>query len=275
MTVLKWLLLALLLGYCGLCLVLLLTQRSLMYLPDRTRTLPEAAGLPQAMKIVLTPADGEKVLAWHVPPRPNKPVVLYFHGNGGALAHRVDRFRTLIEDGTGLVALSYRGYGGSAGTPSENGLLQDAAAAYSFAAEHYPPDRIVAWGESLGSAVAIGLAAEKPVAAMVLEAPFTSAVNIAAEVYPYIPVRLLMWDQFRSEERISRVRAPLLILHGERDRTIPIAHGERLFARANEPKRMVRFREGGHNGLDAHGALRAVQQFLAAVMDRPEPEANR
>ena len=275
MTVLKWLLLALLLGYCGLCLVLLLTQRSLMYLPDRTRTLPEAAGLPQAMEIVLTPADGEKVLAWHVPPRPNKPVVLYFHGNGGALAHRVDRFRTLIEDGIGLVALSYRGYGGSAGTPSQNGLLQDAAAAYSFAAEHYPPDRIVAWGESLGSAVAIGLAAEKPVAAMVLEAPFTSAVNIAAEVYPYIPVRLLMWDQFRSEERISRVRAPVLILHGERDRTIPIAHGERLFARANEPKRMVRFREGGHNGLDAHGALRAVQQFLAAVLDRPEPEANR
>jgi fermentation-respiration switch protein FrsA (DUF1100 family) len=275
MTVLKWLLLALLLGYCGLCLVLLLTQRSLMYLPDRTRTLPEAAGLPQAMEIVLTPADGEKVLAWHVPPRPNKPVVLYFHGNGGALAHRVDRFRTLIEDGIGLVALSYRGYGGSAGTPSENGLLQDAAAAYSFAAEHYPPDRIVAWGESLGSAVAIGLAAEKPVAAMVLEAPFTSAVNIAAEVYPYIPVRLLMWDQFRSEERISRVRAPLLILHGERDRTIPIAHGERLFARANEPKRMVRFPDGGHNGLDAHGALRSVQQFLAAVLDRSQPDADR
>jgi fermentation-respiration switch protein FrsA (DUF1100 family) len=272
---LKWLLAALLLGYCGLCLLLLLTQRSLMYLPDRTRTLPQAAGLPQATEIVLTPADGEKVLAWHVPPRAEKPVVLYFHGNGGALTHRVDRFRTLTEDGTGLVALSYRGYGGSAGTPSENGLLQDAAAAYSFAAEHYSADRVVAWGESLGSAVAIGLGAEKPVAALVLEAPFTSAVNIAAEVYPYIPVRLLMWDQFRSDERIGRVRAPMLILHGERDRTIPIAHGERLFSRANEPKRMVRFPDGGHNGLDAHGALRTVQQFLAAVLDRPPPDADR
>jgi fermentation-respiration switch protein FrsA (DUF1100 family) len=275
MIALKWLLAALLLGYCGLCLLLVLTQRSLMYLPDRTRTLPQAAGLPQATEIVLTAADGEKVLAWHVPPRAEKPIVLYFHGNGGALTHRVDRFRALSEDGTGLLALSYRGYGGSTGTPSENGLLQDAAAAYLFAAGHYPKERIVAWGESLGSAVAIGLAAEKPVAALVLEAPFTSAVNIAAEVYPYIPVRLLMWDQFRSDERIGRVRAPVLILHGERDQTIPIAHGEQLFSRANEPKRMVRFPDGGHNGLDAHGALRSVQQFLAAVLDPPQPDADR
>lgn len=264
MVTLKWLLIVLLFGYGGLCFMLVLTQRSLMYFPERLRISPEAAGLPQAEEITLDTADGEKVLAWHAAPRDGTPVVLYFHGNGGAVQHRADRFRALTRDGTGLLALSYRGYGGSSGKPSEAGLLQDAAAAYAFAAARYPAERIVAWGESLGAAVAVALAADKPVAALVLEAPFTSAADIAAALYPYIPVRLLMWDQFRSDQRIAAVKAPVLILHGERDRTVPIASGERLYAGANEPKRMVRFPEGGHNGLDQHGALQAVQQFLAA-----------
>jgi fermentation-respiration switch protein FrsA (DUF1100 family) len=268
MATLKWLLVVLIFGYGGLCFMLVLTQRSLMYFPERARIAPEAAGLPQAEEIVLDTGDGEKVLAWHVHPRAEKPVVLYFHGNGGALHNRADRFRALTRDGTGLLALSYRGYGGSTGKPSETGLLADAAAAYAFAAARYPAERIAAWGESLGAGVAVALAAEKPVAALILEAPFTSAVDIAASVYPYIPVRLLMWDQFRSDQRIAAVKAPLLILHGERDQTVPIRYAERLYSLANEPKRMVRFPEGGHNGLDQHGALKAVQQFLAAPAEQ-------
>jgi fermentation-respiration switch protein FrsA (DUF1100 family) len=268
MATLKWLLVVLIFGYAGLCFMLVLTQRSLMYFPERARTAPETAGLPQAEEIVLDTRDGEKVLAWHVPPRAEKPVVLYFHGNGGALHFRADRFRALTADGTGLLALSYRGYGGSTGKPSEAGLLQDAAACYDFAAARYPAERLVAWGESLGAGVAVALAADKPVAALILEAPFTSAVDIAASVYPYIPVRLLMWDQFRSDRRIAAVKAPILFLHGERDQTVPIRYAERLYALANEPKRMVRFPEGGHNGLDQHGALKAVQQFLAAPAEQ-------
>jgi fermentation-respiration switch protein FrsA (DUF1100 family) len=270
MAILKWLLVVLVFGYAGLCLTLVLTQRSLMYFPERARTAPAAAGLPQAEEVVLDTPDGEKLIAWHVPPRDDKPLVLYFHGNGGALRLRTDRFRTLAADGIGLLALSYRGYGGSTGSPSEAGLLQDAAAAYGFAAQRYPPERIVLWGESLGSAVAVALAAERKTAALILQAPFTAAVDIAASVYPYIPVRLLMWDQFRSDERIGAVRAPLLILHGERDVTVPIAQGERLYARAHEPKRMIRFPGAGHNGLDEHGAVDAVLQFLAALGE-PKP----
>jgi hypothetical protein len=254
--------------YCALVALLYVAQRAMMYFPDSTRTPPAEAGLPQAEEVVLDTADGERVIAWHVPPRGDKPVLLYFHGNGGALAYRVGRFRALIADGTGLLALSYRGYAGSTGRPAEAGLMADAQAAYAFAAARYPPARIVLFGESLGTGVAVALAAEKPVGRVVLEAPFTSAVDIGASVYWFVPVRFLMKDQFRSDERIGRVTAPLLVLHGERDNVVPIRFGERLFALANEPKRMVRYPQGGHEGLDAHGLIAEVRRFLA----EPTPE---
>src|SRR5438876_2969222 len=158
MSTLKWFTLYAILGYGALLALLYLTQRAIQYFPERLRTAPAAAGLPQAQEVVLDTADGEHVIAWHVPPRGNKPVVLYFHGNGGALRYRVDRFRALTADGTGLVALSYRGYGGSTGLPSEAGLIADAAAAYGFARSRYAAERIVLWGESLGSGVAVALA---------------------------------------------------------------------------------------------------------------------
>ena len=152
-------------------------------------------------------------------PRDGKPVILYFHGNGGALHYRVERFRKLITDGIGLVALEYRGYGGLGGSPSEQGLIADAEAAYAYAAAHYPVQQIVFWGESLGTGVAVALAAEKPVGRVILEAPFTSAAAVGARHYWYLPVRLLMKDQFHSDERIGKVTAPLLILHGVHDQT--------------------------------------------------------
>jgi len=200
-----------------------------------------------------------------VPPRDDKPLVLYFHGNGGSLRYRVARFNALTADGTGLLALSYRGYGGSSGSPTEDGLLADAAAAYAFAAARTPAERLVLWGESLGSGVAIALAAEQKVARMVLEAPFSSAVDIGARAYWFLPVRLLMKDQFRSDLRVPRVKVPILILHGSQDGVVPISFGERLFALANEPKRMVRINGGGHNNLDAFGAVGLAREFLLGV----------
>ena len=179
MTVLKWLL-AVALVYGGFVAVMYAAQRSLMYFPNRTRTPPAAAGLPQAEEVVLHTADGENVIVWHVPPEEGRSVILYFHGNGGALNLRADRFRRLVSDGTGLVALSYRGYGGSSGSPSEAGILRDAEAAYAFAVVRYRPERVAVWGESLGTAVAIALAAEHPVGRVILESPFTSAADIGA-----------------------------------------------------------------------------------------------
>jgi uncharacterized protein len=125
----------------------------------------------------------------------------------------------------------------------------------------------VVWGESLGSGVAVAIAAEKPVARVILEAPFTSASAVASIRYWYMPVRLLMKDQFRSDERISKVTAPLLILHGFRDRTVPYAMGEQLFDLAKQPKHIVKFLDGEHEDLDANGALNAVARFLAGDLD--------
>jgi fermentation-respiration switch protein FrsA (DUF1100 family) len=125
----------------------------------------------------------------------------------------------------------------------------------------------VLWGESLGTGVAVALAAERPVGRLLLEAPFTSAVEIGAAAYPFLPVRLLMRDPFRSDERIARVTVPVLIMHGERDAVVPIAYGEKLFALIRAPKRFIRIANAGHNDKDAHGAPAIVRRFLAEGID--------
>lgn len=265
MTVLKWLLVLAVVAYAGVLMLMYVFQRKLMYFPDSARTPPSAAGLPQAEEVRLPTPDAETLVAWHVPPRGDQPVVIYFHGNGGALQLRAGRFRALTADGTGLVALSYRGYGGSSGSPSEAGLITDALAAYDFAAARYPSGRLVPWGESLGTAVAVALAAERPVGGVILESPFTSAADVGAAAYPFAPVRWLIKDAFRSDRRIARLHAPLLVLHGRRDPVVPIRFGERLFALAGEPKRFVRFPEGGHDDLDLYGAMDVVREFLAGI----------
>jgi fermentation-respiration switch protein FrsA (DUF1100 family) len=264
MTVLKWLVALAAIGYVGGLAALLLLQRSFLFpIPQTARTAPGAAGFPQAEEHVLATLDGEKVIVWHVPAKPGHPVVLYFHGNGDFLAGFFGRFRDVIADGTGIVALSYRGYAGSTGRPSEQGLLCDAAAAYAFTSARYAADRIVLWGFSLGSGVAVALAAEQPVARLILEAPYSSIADVAASAFPIFPVRLVMRDPFRSDQRIARVKVPLLIMHGARDATIPIHFGERLYALAHEPKQFVRFPEGGHNDLDSYGATKTARQFMA------------
>jgi len=189
--------------------------------------------------------------------------VLYLHGNGASLRWRLDRFRALTADGTGLVGLSYRGYGGSSGTPTEAGLIKDAEAAYAFTAARYAPARIVLWGESLGSGVAVALAAEKPVGHVVLQSPFTSAAEVGAQRYWFAPVRLLMKDQFRSDLRIGKVTAPVLVLHGDRDTVVPFALGERLYGLIKAPKRFVGFPGAGHNDLGIVGRLNFADEFVA------------
>jgi fermentation-respiration switch protein FrsA (DUF1100 family) len=264
MTILKWLLALVLMGYfCDI--VALFLQRSLIFpIPPVGRTGPANAGFPEAEEHILTTGDGEKVIIWYVPAKPGHPVVLFFHGNGEVLAGRVSRFRGITADGTGLVALSYRGYAGSTGKPSEQGLLNDAAAAYAFTAARYKPEQIVAWGFSLGTGVAVALAADHPVGKLILEAPYTSIADVAAPMFRLVPVHRLLRDQFHSDERIARVTASLLIMHGEKDPTILIRFAERLFALAREPKQFVRFPEGGHDNLDDYGAIETFRHFINA-----------
>src|SRR5947209_4841833 len=144
MTVLKWLVGLALVAWCGGIALLYFAQRSILFpIPETRRTSPQADGLPQGEEHLRQRSDGERLVAWHVAPRAGKPVVIFFHGNGDILAWRAPWFATLIADGTGLVAVSFRGYAGSSGSPSEAGLLNDAEAAYAFAALRYAPQRIV------------------------------------------------------------------------------------------------------------------------------------
>jgi uncharacterized protein len=265
MTILKWLLIIVAIGYAGGVAALFLLQRAVLFpIPSSARIAPAEAGFPDVEEHILTTADGEKIIVWHVPAKPGRPVILYFHGNGDYLAGFFPRFHDFIADGTGVVAPAYRGYSGSSGSPSEEGLIADAVAAYGFANARYNPDRIVAWGFSLGSGVAVALAAGHPVSKLILEAPYSSIADVAASAFPIFPVRLLIKDAFRSDLRIARVRTPLLFMHGARDATIPIVFGERLFALANEPKQFVRFPDGGHNDLDYFGASAVARRFIGA-----------
>lgn len=262
MTSLKWILLFAVAGYVGLVVLLYLAQRSLLYFPDTHRLHPIDAGLRQAEEVALQSADGVRISAWHVPPHEGMPVVVYFQGNGGGLDLRAERFRKLVADGIGLVALNYRGYGGSGGKPSEAGIILDARAAYDFAAGRYGAARIVLWGESLGTGVAVALAAEQPVARVILESPYTSVAAVAASIYWFVPVRWLVMDTFRSDQRIAKVTAPVLVVHGARDTVVRIGFGERLYELIPGPKQFIRLPNAGHNDHDSHGMLELVKPFL-------------
>jgi len=263
MTFLKWIAFILAAGYAAGLILLFAKQRTILFpIPTAERTAPAAAGFAQAEEHVLTTSDGEKVIVWHVPPKPGRAVVLFFHGNGDSLAGLVGRFKAITTDGTGLVALSYRGYAGSSGAPSEDGLLRDGAAAYSFAAARYDAQRIIAWGFSLGTGVAVAVASERPVRKLILEAPYSSIADVAAAQFPFVPVRLLIRDPLHSDERIARVTVPLLIVHGAQDQTIPIAFGEKLFALAHEPKQFIRIPRGGHDDLGNFGMIEIARGFI-------------
>ena len=263
--ILKLLAIGALCAYAGVLALLYVKQREMMYPRNPARAEIASANLPGVEEATLTAADGEKLIAWVVPPREGKPVLLFFHGNAGNFGRpiRQARFRALTEDGTGLFAVNYRGYGGSTGSPTEDGLAQDARAAYAAAVARFGTERLIGYGESLGTGVVVKLAAEVPLKAVILEAPYLSTAAVAQQLYPYIPVGLVMHDQFRSDRVIGKVKAPLLVLHGQRDGVIPFGQGEALFALANPPKRFVRFSEGNHENLPAHGSVPEIRRFLA------------
>lgn len=253
--------------YATLLSGMYLWQRDLQYFPTRRDPAPQAVGLEGVKRIELATPDGETIVLWTSPARADRPTVLFLHGNGGEIADRADRLAFYRSRGFGVAFLSWRGYGGSSGSPSETGLLIDAKAAYDYLrAEGIAPDRIVLVGESLGTGPAVQLAAAHPLGALVLEAPYSAAVDIARTAYPWLPVRLLMKDQFRSRDHIGEVRAPILILHGEADRVIPPGFGRRLFDAAQDPKTFLSLGPVGHEALFDPATWSAGADFIDRVV---------
>jgi len=250
MTFLRTTLISIALLYLVLLCTIYLLQRHLLYHPSRTQLTPQELGLSGVEVVNLATAPDEKLVAWYAPAPPGRPTILFFHGNAGDITGRSERFAYFQAAGYGVMFLSYRGYGESTGSPTEAGLLSDAATAYDWLiARNIRPEDIALVGESLGTGVAIQLAARHPVRAIALEAPFTSTADVARLTYWWLPVGLLMKDQFRSIDYVKDVHAPLLVIHGTDDRLIPADMGEKLYAAANEPKEFMTIPNGTHGSI--------------------------
>ena len=242
-------------------------QRRILYAPVPGAETPDIAGVDIHDVAIHTP-DGQTLEGWYLPPQAGKPVFLYLHGQGGTLEMGKWRYIRMHKEGVGFLALSYRGYSGSTGTPTEKGLFIDGLAGYDWLkAQGFRDQDIVIHGHSLGTGVATYVATQRPARALILEAPFTAASDVAAERYPFVPVGLLMHDKFLSRERIKAVHMPLLIIHGERDKIIPFAEGQRLFDLANQPKTFVRMPNSNHNTLTRDGAYAYYWRFLGMKVE--------
>jgi fermentation-respiration switch protein FrsA (DUF1100 family) len=235
-----------------------------MYYPSQDLPSPQAAGVPEMEEVRLETADGLALVSWYAEAvAPGRPTLVYLQGNGGNIAGRAHRVRLFLDRGYGVLLVGYRGYGGNPGVPSERGLVADGHAALNFLADRdEPPEQVVLLGESLGSAVAVRLASEKPVGAVILEAPFTSAADAARYAFPLLPVTLFIEDPYDSLSRIDRIGAPLLIIHGEQDQIVPANQGRRLLAAARAPKQGVFLPGAGHNDLYYYRSDEIVIAFL-------------
>jgi uncharacterized protein len=250
--------------YATIVAAMAITQRRLLYFPDTRRPNPAVAGVPDTRVITIRTADGLDLLGWLAPPAGDtQPVVLYLHGNAGNIGYRALRMARLNSFGWGVLLLEYRGYGGNPGTPSEAGLAEDARAAYAaLRSMGVPGRRILVWGESLGTGLAVRLAADIDVGAVLLEAPFTSVAALARAYFPFVPTGLLLRDRFDLIGRIGEVHAPILVMTGGRDEIVPPAMGRAVFAAANEPRQFWWAPEAGHNDMAEAGALEAARAFV-------------
>jgi len=218
-----------------------------------------ASVFPGAASVFMQARDGSRLHAWHLA---GSPLLLYFGGNAEAVAWNLKRVAQQAP-GAGWLLVDYRGYGASDGTPSEEALSDDAIEWFDYAKQKLDAQSIVVFGRSLGSGVAVQLAAARPVQAVILATPFDSLTNVARHHYPYLPVGWILKHPFDSSSRAPSIAAPLLCLVAERDEVIPMAHSRRLFDAWQGPKRWVELRGAGHNSTDDVPAFwQAIREFL-------------
>lgn len=216
-------------AYVLLCAAMFVLQRQLQYRPDSQPLDPAVAASHGLVQQSLATPDGERLVVWWAPPQNERaPAYLYLHGNGANLAARGERLALLRRSGAGVLAVSWRGYGGSSGHPSESGWHIDARSAWDELRRRLPRHRLVIVGESLGSTVAVALAADVQPAALVLDSSFDSALALAQRSYPWLPVGLLMRDPYRADLAAPRVQVPVLQVHCRDDPVSPLSHAQAL-----------------------------------------------
>lgn len=262
-------------GYTAAAGYMYAFQRDFVFKPDGVLAAPASKGLPNVTQEVTTLKDGTSITVWSaLPTLKDAPTVLYFHGQTGNVSGRASRFQQIVESGFGLYAPSYRGYAGSEGLPSEAAFVEDGLA--YFDQLEAAGANVIVHGESLGTGVAAAVAEQRPSARMlILEAPYTSAEDMAAQRYPWLPVSLLMRDPFLTRDRIAAVEAPTLIVHGTADTVIPVENGHNLFQLATEPKRLEIVEGVDHGSLWKNGLWSAVKRFLEDTGDQRSSTAPK
>jgi fermentation-respiration switch protein FrsA (DUF1100 family) len=254
----------------GLTILLMLVivwtqQRKLMYFPFGHVPDPVATGLKGISAVTFSSSDGVALSGWFMTTtEAPRFTVVVFNGNAGNRAHRLPLAHAFAAEGLAVLLLDYRGFGGNPGSPTEAGLKADARGALNYLLRRpdVDPKRLVYFGESLGTAIAVDLAAEHQPAALILRSPFTSATDVARVHYWFLPVRWLLRDHFSSIDRIADVRAPLMVVAGDRDGIVPIDQSRRLYEAANAPKSFLVIQGADHND----DPLQAGRQMIEAVL---------
>jgi fermentation-respiration switch protein FrsA (DUF1100 family) len=275
-----------LLGLLVIALMLYRFEHSQVYHPTRDAEYsPDDVGHP-VEEIWLKTPHGQRLHAWFFAADKSSPrarfAVLFCHGNGGNLTSRPGYYRAILDTGVNLLTFDYRGYGLSDGEPSEPGTYADAGVAYHWLrARGFVPEQILVWGESLGGGIASHLAATEPVGGLALQSTFTSIPDIGAELFPWLPVKLISRIRYDTQSRLPALKCPVVVLHSRADTTIRFHHGERNFAAAREPKAFVELGGDHNDALIANraayfaGAERLVQLALEAEGKRTDEKAGK
>ncbi len=238
-------------------------QRRILYAPSLTMGHPSAYNLSQFQELHLQTRDKVTLTVWYGVAPSATQTILYFQGNAGNIGDRAEKFASFFDAGYSVLAVSYRGYGSSTGTPSEKGFYEDARTAIDYLkSQNIPLDFILVYGESLGTGVATHVAANYPIGGLILEAPYTSIVDIGQSRYPFIPVRRLLRDKFDSYLNLPNIKVSTLIIHGTEDTVIPTIYGKRMYSLANEPKKIKLFEHTGHSDFDHQLLINTVKAFF-------------
>jgi hypothetical protein len=247
-------------------------QRRLMYFPYPDVPPPESLGVREVELVRFTTADGLVLHGWFFPSlhTPARFTMLVFNGNAGNRAYRVALAQALRRQGLAVLLFDYRGYGENPGHPTEAGLFDDGRAALAYLQTRSDVDdrRVVLFGESLGTVVAARLAVERPPAALVLRSPFVSMVELGRLHYPFLPVRWLLRDRFATIDDVRRLRSPLLVIAGDRDRIVPVSQSREVFAAAPPAKQILVVRGADHNDsglLAGREMIDAIVRFLDSL----------
>ncbi len=238
-------------------------ERALLYAADPTYGTPADAGLSGFSERIIETPDGARLVTWYSPASEGQPTLLYFHGNAGTLADRAERISNYRALGRGVLIMSYRGYSGSTGRPTEADNIKDALLCYDTLRDWgVSPNDLFVYGESIGTGIAVQVAGLRPVAGVILDAPYTSIVDVAAMHYPYLPARLLMQDRYETMRHLDKVEAPLIVIHGEQDQIVPVEMGRKVAAGARGPSEIETFAEAGHTDHGNYGSFEAINQWI-------------